>query len=327
MKGDIMPYTNKEKNVQISVVFVQYNPDYNRLFFSLYALIHQKEISFEIIIADDGSKIDYFDEISDFFQKHGFSNYLLHKNNSNVGTVKNFLSGIELSKGEYIFGYSPGDFLKDEYVLKDLFRFSVKHKAQCVFSKAVYYYNQGSEISVVSRDANPIKPVAFKWYMPQLLVKFSLFDRHSMILGAAFLRKRSYAIKYLKAIESTAKYVEDNTSALYSVMNGERIIYYDRIILWYETAAPKAKEVKSKWDQYISDDFSKTTKMIDQVFSTDPLYDFYQPNQNRVTRILKHPIISIINSVYKHLPTEKTPSSEELEQELTEYLKKTISCF
>ena len=64
----------KEKNVDVSVVFVQYNPDFKKTLLSLYALINQKDVNFEIIIADDGSKRDYFQEIRSFFQKHNFTN-------------------------------------------------------------------------------------------------------------------------------------------------------------------------------------------------------------------------------------------------------------
>ena len=100
-----------EKRIEVSVVFVQYNPDLTKILLSLYALIHQKEISFEIIVSDDGSKEDYFEEIERFFKNNDFSNYYLRKNHQNVGIVKNILLASEIANGRYIYINSPGDVL------------------------------------------------------------------------------------------------------------------------------------------------------------------------------------------------------------------------
>lgn len=315
-----------EKRIEVSVVFVQYNPDLTKTLLSLYALIQQKEISFEIIIADDGSKEDFFEEISDFFHRHSFSNYQLHKNKSNVGTVKNLLGAIKLSKGEYIFNNSPGDILKDKFVLRDLYRFSIGHQSHCVFSRAIYYHNDESGYKIIVKHCDPLKPKAFNWYLPRMVGKYSLFNRY-WILGIVFFRKKAYAVKYLKAIESTSRLVEDNTSALYSVMDGEKIVFFDRIIAWYEADAPTTDRKASTSRNQISKDFSMTLQMVDEKFAKDPLYDFVTPNQNRFVRILKHPYIKICSMIFNHLPNEDTPSGELLEQELTKYLKETISCF
>ena len=108
-------------------------------------MIKQKGISFEIVIADDGSKEDYFKEIRTFFQIHSFNDFVLYKNTPNVGTVKNLLKGIALSSGKYFFGYSPGDILKYQFVLRDLYCFSSRHNARCFFARAVYYHKDGLE--------------------------------------------------------------------------------------------------------------------------------------------------------------------------------------
>lgn len=314
----------KKSNVDVSVVFVQYNPDIKKTLLSLYALINQKDVNFEIIIADDGSKEDYFEEIQLFFFMNNFSNYQLHKNNPNVGTVKNFLSGIELCKGEYVRGCSPGDILKDEYVLRDSFDFASKHKARCIFSKAVYYHKSHSEYKVFSKHMDPIKPNAFNWVMPRLVGKYSLFNRY-WILGASMFLRKDYANKYFRAIEITSRLVEDNTTALYSVMNGERIIYFDRVTLWYEADAPTTDKKQSTSRSQIEKDFAMTLQMIDEKFSKDALYDFARANQNRYIRILKHPYIKICSWIFNHLPDENTPSGGDLEIELNQYINYTLS--
>ena len=177
---------------------------------------------------------------------------------------------------------------------------------------------------MIEKHSDPSKPKAFSWYLPRLVGKYSLFNRY-WILGAVIFWEKNYALKYLKAIESTSRLVEDNTSALFSAMDGERIIFYDRVISWYEADAPATDKKESTSRKQIAKDFSQTLQMIDEKFSNDPLYDFARSDQNRYVRILKHPFIKICSWIFNHLPDENTPSGEELEIELNQYISNTLS--
>lgn len=316
---------NSKKHLfSVSVVFLTYNPDLQKTLRSLYAVINQKGIDFEIIISDDGSKEDYFNEIERFFISNSFKNYHFHKNKQNIGIVKNILSALEIAKGEYILFNSPGDIIKYEYVLRDLYLFSSRHKARCVFTRAIYYHYNGSDYDIILKPCDPLKPKAFDWYMPRLVGKYSLFNRY-WILGAVMFRKKEYTVKYYKAIESTSRLIDDNPSALYSVMDGERIIFFDKVIEWYEADASVFGDSKSTSLDQRAMDFKLSLQMIDERFAEDPLYDYSKTNQNRWVRILKHPCIKACHIIFNLLPNESTPSGENLCKELNDYIIEATS--
>lgn len=306
-------------SMDISVVFCQYNPDYEKVIQSLYSLISQKEINFEIIIADDGSIDDCFDRIESFFKKNKFENYLLHKNPVNIGIVKNYLSGIELAQGKYIFMNSPGDIFVNDYVLRDYFQFAAKHNADCLFADAVYYSEKDGVCTVKSFTTNPPKPQCYYWFMPQCIGKSALF-RGRKILGAVFLRKKEYALKYISEITSISKYVEDYPSSLLSVMDGKKIVYYEKVILWYDSGTSRSKEENERWHSIIGKDIDEANLMIKKRYASDPLHDFYDQSKNKIARKLRHPILLIVNFIYDTLFFEKkTMASKEVEDEINNY--------
>ena len=53
----------------ITILVAIYNADINKLIHTLYSIIIQKEVGFEIIVCDDGSRIDLTDQIEEFFFK------------------------------------------------------------------------------------------------------------------------------------------------------------------------------------------------------------------------------------------------------------------
>ena len=49
----------------ITILVAIYNADINKLIHTLYSIIIQKEVGFEIIVCDDGSRIDLTDQIEE----------------------------------------------------------------------------------------------------------------------------------------------------------------------------------------------------------------------------------------------------------------------
>ena len=275
-----------DKNIQVSVVFVQYNSDLEKVLLSLYALVQQKGINFEIIIADDASEKDNFCEIEKFFKSCNFSHYHLFKNKSNVGTVQNLINGMEISKGEYIFANSPGDILREENTLSDYYHFASKHKAECCFANLLQYEKQDDTYSIKSVPVAPFKPSAYNWYMPKTIGQYALFAGHCLA-GPAFLRKREYALKYFTMVAPKVKYVEDFSSSYCSIMAGERIIYFDREILWYESGNTKSAEVSQWWSDAVNKDMEAARELTRQAYPNNRLYDFSDATQNKYLRTIK----------------------------------------
>ena len=53
--------------MQVSVILLSYNPDVNKLTRTIYGILEQREIDYEIIVSDDGSSDKMFKEIERIF--------------------------------------------------------------------------------------------------------------------------------------------------------------------------------------------------------------------------------------------------------------------
>ena len=60
------------KQFDVSALVVCYKPNLKKLIMTLKSLIYQKDVCMQIVIADDGSEIDHFDEIKAFFAEINF---------------------------------------------------------------------------------------------------------------------------------------------------------------------------------------------------------------------------------------------------------------
>ena len=93
----------------LSIILAQYYPDKTQLRHTLDSLLMQDTYDFELIIADDGSPEDYWNDTRAYLAAHGFTNGRRSKNKMNQGTVTNMLHAVELASGQWIAGISPGD--------------------------------------------------------------------------------------------------------------------------------------------------------------------------------------------------------------------------
>ena len=244
-------------SVEISVICLTYNSDINKLLTTLNFVIQQKNCKFEVIIADDGSVDNKFEEVKSFLAAMDFQNYRLIPNVENKGIIKNFLSAIKLANGKYIKYISPGDYLYDEYTLEFICEFMNKYNAPIAFGKAVYYSDVSGELTIFKK----MSPVVTKIYDHSKRYNYCTVLKHIMlygdpVLGAAIVANRSEFEHYLNEIKDIVVYIEDNTILPLLTLDKKRIYYIDRYILWYEyksgisTSRNKAFEKKIKVDFY-----------------------------------------------------------------------------
>ena len=234
----------------VSVIMAVYETDIKRLFETLYSVLVQKELSFEVIIADDGSKDNHKDELICYFEKHGFKDYKLSLLENNLGTVKNFITACDLCEGWYIKAISPGDYLYDPYVLRDWVGFMDTN--ECAFSGGRYItYNPFSE----NRDAliNSLnegkKPYFLSFYFgePDLKkIKYNYLLLDDFFMGAAILVKTEIFVKYLALLEDKVKYTED---AVFRMMISDGLFpgFFDRFTVWYSFGDGISTSRNIKW--------------------------------------------------------------------------------
>lgn len=284
----------------VSVIVLIYNPDVHKLESTLLSIIGQKNVDFEIVLSDDGSKESIEEGVKAFFGKHNFSKYRFIRSVENTGTVKNYLRGLYASNGIYIFGTSPGDMLYDETVLADFYDFAVNQKAKICFGRAAYYNMQGINLNIIEGVPNlPPYPQLFRADQSRKTEKTAIFFG-SIILGATFFRERESTIHYLNEIKDYVKFAEDNTSAILAELSGERITYFDRLVIWYEYGTGISTTASSKWHNILENEYDSFYKYIKEKYPRDRILDaaivdrFSKGKfESKVRRVIKHPFIAL----------------------------------
>lgn len=253
------------EQIQVSVVLLTYEPKWEKLVRTAQSVITQQGISMEIVVGDDGSKNDLFPALEQLLRESG-KPYTMHKCPRNVGTLRNILEALYCAKGEYVYLISPGDMLFDSNTLAEFYGFAKKDGAELLFGRGVYY--NADEKGVEIFRGQPLMPIHPELYAPGADVtarKLSFFlDSH--ILGAAFLRKRETAIRYMEQVKPCAKFVEDATSTAVAMADGQEVRFFDRNVVWYEYGTGLSAP-DSKWGKVVA---GEITDCFEAIHSNNP---------------------------------------------------------
>ena len=222
-----------EKKYDVSVICLIYNSDYNKLLVTLNSILKQKNVSFEIIVADDGSTNDYSEKIRLFFENHNFFDFIITRSVVNRGTVKNFLNGIQKARGEFVKDISPGDYLYKADTLETIVRFMRQNNAQCAFGGAVYYSDKdGFRTYDIDNPSIDYIYNTDNEYDYNKVIRYQVLYS-DFILGAKFIFKRELVIKGLEIIKDFVVLAEDIVMQLFAVQKC-RIYRIPVFIIWYE---------------------------------------------------------------------------------------------
>ena len=205
--------------------------------------MRQQGISLEILLADDGSGDNLQSRAKDFLDSRGFSRAVCLPSDTNRGTVRNFLRGVEAASGKYVYAISPGDFFFNETVLARMTAFAEERGAELCFGEAAFYRrstgNTGrrsfcapSPCVPADRPQSPSRPALYRSLnMGNQKAAFFFLD---YILGAAYLRRRDTALKYLRRIAPRVKYAEDTPTTLLALGDGIPVHWFEAPVVWYE---------------------------------------------------------------------------------------------
>lgn len=258
-----------EKKYDVSVIICTYNPQWKKLKSTLLSALEQKEIGFEIVVSDDGSKNNCFECVIDLFKEYKFTDYKLVDNEINKGIVENYYSALEAAEGLYSYVISPGDMLYDSNVIHKLYNFAVKNKALICFGNVVYYNADNNFIKIFDNIKNaPSRPWLFDCDLRVEKIK-EYFFMGNQINGASFFRKTEVAIKYVDKIRGISKYVEDNTTTALMLADGIRVWHYDDFTVWYEYGTGISTSKEEKWKKLLEDDFKNVNKMLLKEYPND----------------------------------------------------------
>lgn len=274
---------NSEKIIyEISVIVVTYNPSLNKLFDTLESILFQENIKFQIIIADDGSEKNYFEEIRNFFDNRKFKDYILIGNKVNQGTVLNYYSGLKCAIGKYIKGISPGDRLYAADTLRKWIDYLQKAGGEWSFSEAVYYQlNDNGEVQPVSVMAHPNDLTPYKKNNNNK-IRWNYVVFSDMALGASILGTKAVQISYIEKIIYRIVYAEDNIWRL-MMFDGIVGVYYSEFTILYEYGSGISTSCNDVWGLKLNKDWNAANKIM---FNKSDTADPFQKSMIKAMKII-----------------------------------------
>ncbi len=284
------------KGIEISVVVANYNSQTEKIIHTLHSIIAQRNIAIEIIIVDDGSEFFDRDTVEAFLRRKKDLHFSILVSPCNQGTVKNLLNGIRKSKGEYVYTISPGDLLYDENTLNKMYKYIKNSGQKICFGNVVAYKLEDGEPKIISFPNAPKNPKRYR-KKNSFVQKIALIYGWG-IFGCSYLREREWALECISAISVTAKYVEDFTSSLYALVNGELISWLDINVVFYEVGEGLSTTRDAGKHACIIDDLDRTEKMLLAKYNDNVLKAYVEYKDSSswarlIKLIIKHPIMAL----------------------------------
>lgn len=273
----------------ISVIVITYNSGWDELEKTILSILRQKDVAFEILVADDGSQIKWNDRIRELMEHAGFGKYRFADSTVNEGTVKNVYKALQMAEGDYVKVIAPGDLLYNENTLRQWYAFACEQKADICFGDAVYYRcSQGTVQQIQTRKA-PVNAWLYDGQQSRRKVFVNYLLANDFILGAALLADRQILLEYISQMVDKVKYAEDYALRL-MVFDGRSIIHFPQKVLWYEYGTGMSTSKNETWKKRLLSDFDQTNEIIlSREHGSDRIVEKYQ----RFLRRSKHSALII----------------------------------
>lgn len=217
----------------VSVIVLTYFPDRDKLITTLKSVLMQKKVSYEILIADDGSDNFFQSDIEEIMRRYNFTDFKFVAHSKNQGTVINFYDAVKEAKGNVIKPISPGDYLYDEDTLSKVYSFMNENEADVAFGDLVYYSNE-NKFTVFDKKEPICDELYFcyKNYNSKKIAK-RLIKYSDSICGASLFYKSSVLREGLSKIVGTVIYAEDSITQMFALL-GKKILKINDFVAFYE---------------------------------------------------------------------------------------------
>lgn len=299
--------------VIVSVLVTTYNPKWKELERTLKSILYQKDISFEIVISDDGSVNPLDKDIKLLFGDYNFACFEILTTANNMGTVFNINRGLEKCKGKYIKLISPGDFLFDEYSLKHLVNTAEKESSEFVFGNVLYYDDSKSVFTPIKHMALPQFVDVYKKNDKKRL-QYNYLILNDNIHGVSTLIEKKLLKKYIGMIVGKIKYTEDSVYRI-MIIEGVKMSFCNKNVVCYAFGGGISTNENLRWkelirkDLVISDNIIKEHKREDssfiRQFNASLKFRDYPSLHNKVLFALSSPK-AIFAKMAMALPIRKT---------------------
>lgn len=251
-----------------SVIILTYNTTYKRTILTIESVLRQKFNDYEIVIADDASEVDHFNEIQKYLEDKNFTDYLFIKNEKNLGTVKNIFNATKKAKGKYIKAIGSGDLLYDNNILYNMFSFLNINNYKFGFGKLSSFYLRDGKIIESSFTAPTDIDIYRSNKIPLKIILYNLINTQDWISSSTMFFEREYFIRYISELKGKVIYTDDLIQIL-MYMHNERLHYMDKYIIWYEQGAGISTGKSRKWKHAIEQDINNFFKYVKTKYGLD----------------------------------------------------------
>ncbi len=253
-------------NMKFSVILVMYNPQIEKVLFTLKSVLYQKFEDFEIVISDDGSEENHFEEIEQYLQQHHFTNYVLVPHEKNQGTVKNLISALNHAKGTYVRDFGPGDAFYNENSMQRIYDFFENKKCEQCFGLMRGYRRDENGKIIYGEFYHPFDIDAYRKKDARQRVLKNLVLYSDNVSGACMCYKRSFYLEYLKKIENYVIYEEDIFQVLAAV-EGHEMYLLDTYTVLYEMNTGVSTGGNRKFEELLALDVDRFYGELYQKYS------------------------------------------------------------
>lgn len=286
---------NEEKTMKkydVSVLVCTYNPDKTKLLETLFSIINQKGISFQVVVSDDGSKNDFHEEMEKFMKDFCFVDYIFTKLSSNQGTVKNVINGLNYCEGEYVKALSPGDGFLYMDSLKKWHGELQLNGNDWSFGKVINYHMEGNKIIPSHEEAWPLNTDIYNSKNEKKMM-WNYLVLGDIAVGASMLTKTSVLKEYLSLIEGKVIYAEDHAYRL-MVLDKRIPFFYPSNVVYYEYGTGISTSNLDFWDERIRKDY-ETAGGIMKLSVKNP--DAFQNKIIKINNLKRN--CSLIEKIYR----------------------------
>lgn len=250
----------KESIPLISVVIVTYNPNWEKLKKTIISVVLQEMVNVEIIISDDGSKLNYHKRIIKLFSDLNVREYTLLSNPENEGTVKNVYRGLKVARGKYVKLISPGDYLYEELTLYRFVKYMEQKSIKVCFGAPIYY-NDDNGLKIINHKSVPQALFLYRGARKETMIRKNYLVLYDMPLGASFCVEKDILFKYLSLMIGKIKIGDDFVFNI-MVFHRVKIYYFDHPVIWYEYGHGVSTSKNMEYSSILKNDLDNMFKII-----------------------------------------------------------------
>ncbi|WFD11388.1 glycosyltransferase [Tepidibacter hydrothermalis] len=227
------------------------------------SLLNQSYEQIELIISDDGSNdfdeifIESIREYIESNKKDNLVNYIIRKNEINIGTVKNINKIILLSSGNYLIPLSCDDEFYDKDVVRDIVEYFDTHEQIIATGYRVYF---DENLEIVNDIYPKQKDIEYLYRTPQELYK--RLCSGNFISGSSTPYTRAFIEKY-GLFDEDYRLLEDFPKYLNITRRGCSIGFINRKLVKYRYGGVSTNNTKNIIkEQFYNDHITLNKKEI-----------------------------------------------------------------